>query len=336
MLLGVSGAILFLVRFSTLVSCMLILLIHQTTAQQALNLDKVAKLPVGVLDMGYCASETAIFSIGGKIVQGGEMKQTEVIMLYSPYTDEWSKALFTSNHIAVKGTSVSAYVPNVNSIYTLALSQLDDQGQIQYPLEIFNISNYRLTYDANNPHKAAQAGIASDQDHIYLFGGYGTNADGESVLSDALYRLNAVTGEWDQLSSLPEGRRAKGVICNGRLYVVGGENQEGLTAEVLRYNLSTHQWSRAGYLPFAAEVQAITSSGEYIFIATGTEQTNKLLAINTITNNIDQFDIRFGYQKPGMVIMDGFLYLFGGYAPRSNTANRRAFRISLSTIIGQP
>ena len=310
----------------------ILLLPGATTSQPTVDLEKVDKLPVGVLDMGYCATENAIFSIGGKIVQGGELKNTELIMLYSPYTDEWSKALFTTDNIAVKGSAVSAYVPYARSIYTLALSRLDENGQVQYPLEIFNVSNYRLTYDVNNPHQAAQAGIAADQEHIYIFGGYGTNAEGEFQLNQELHRFSTVTSTWVQLSDLPEGRRAKGVICNNQLYVIGGENNDGLTAEVLNYNLKHDQWSTTGYLPYATEIQAVTTSDAHIYIVTGVEQTDKLLIINTNTNDVDHFDIRFGYEKPGIVVMDGFLYLFGGYAPRSYTANRRTFRISLTAL----
>lgn len=302
-------------------------------AQQTLTFEKVDKLSVGVFDMGYCSSDNALFSIGGKIVQGGEIKNTEVIMIYSPYTDEWDKMIFTANDIAVKGSSSSAYSQTDNTIYTLALSSLDEDGQVSYPIEVLDLDNYRLTYDDNNPHVASQAGIAADRDHIYVFGGYSTNEAGEFVLNDELHRYDPRSTEWVQLSRLPEGRKSKGVITNNQLFLIGGETKDGPTTEVLKYDITTDRWSSVGYLPYASDAQAITVSKGYIFALAGNDSTNKLLMINTATNDIDQFNIKFGFEKPGMVVLDEFLYLFGGYAPRSNTANRKTLRIKLSELM---
>jgi hypothetical protein len=321
------------IHASFTVLMLLCLTAFDSRAQETLEFERVDKLPVGVYDMGYCTSEKAIFSIGGQIVQGGEIKNTEVIMHYSPYTDKWSKAFFTSDDIAVKGASTSAYIASNNSIYTLSLSASDEDGQATYPIEVLNIDNYRLTYDDSNPHRAALAGVASDINNLYVFGGYSTNEDGEFEYNDQLHRYSAETAEWQELSSLPEGRRSKGVVTNNQLYVVGGETKVGVTAEVLSYDLKSDRWSTVGYLPYASNAHAITASNGYIFAVVGIEQSDKLLMINTLTNDIDQFDIKFGFDKPGLVVMEDYLYLFGGYASRSNTANRKTLRVSLSQLI---
>ncbi len=307
--------------------------IQTLEAQSPLEFEKVDKLPVGVFDMGYCATEKAIFSIGGRIVQGGEIKNTEVIMIYSPFTDDWSKALFTSGDIAVKGPSISAYLQSSNSIYTIAFSAVNEEGHTIYPIEVLHLDNYRLTYDEGNPHKAELAGIATDSTSLFLFGGYSTNEDGEFEFNNQLHKYNPATSKWIELSNLPEGRRSKGVITGNHLYVIGGETEDGVTAEVLKYNIATDRWSFVGYLPYASNAHSITSHKEYIFIIAGDEQADKLLMINSKTNDINQFDIKFGFEKPGISVIEDHLYLFGGYAPRSNTANRKTLRIHREELI---
>lgn len=302
-------------------------------AQSTLEFERVHKLPVGVFDMGFCASEKAIFSVGGQIVQGGEIKNTEVIMIYSPFTDDWSKALFTSGDIAVKGASTSTYLQSSNSVYTLALSKKDEEGYSTYPLEVLNLDNYRVAYDESNPHRAALAGIASDEQSLYVFGGYSTNEDGEFEFNNQLHKYDPVASEWVELSNLPEGRRSKGVVVDNQLYIIGGEVKDGITSEVIKYDLAENRWSSVGYLPNPSNAHSITTSNEHIFVIAGEERTDKLLMINSKTNDIDQFDIRFGFQKPGLAVLEGYLYLFGGYAPRSNTANRKTLRISLAELI---
>lgn len=99
-------------------------------------------------------------------------------------------------------------------------------------------------------------------DALYVFGGaYLTEAGSVENLADA-YRYLAKTGQWERLADMPHANRGLTAASDGkgRIVLIGGytataaesegkPDDFGFTADLLRYDVATGRYERAGGLP---------------------------------------------------------------------------------------
>jgi hypothetical protein len=106
------------------------------------------------------------------------------------------------------------------------------------------------------------AAAASDNRHLYVFGGIGFDAAGKPVPARGAVRLDPAAGAWERLTELPEARVGISSPCplvlSDRLFLVGGyaevfpgapREHPGFSAQTLFYNPSATCWENGPPLP---------------------------------------------------------------------------------------
>ncbi|WP_396177837.1 kelch repeat-containing protein [Flavobacterium sp.] len=155
-----------------------------------------------------------------------------------------------------------------------------------------NFMNTPNPPNTNNSGKQASS-IATIGDDIFLFGGITSNV---SLYDDSVHKYNTTTNTWSIIDVEVGKNRteASGFFLNGKAYVGGGEDNEGIN-DFWEYDPATNNWLQKANLPTihtqraAAEVagKGYVVGGYSRFIqSTGTnpEFLDALVEYNPITN----------------------------------------------------
>jgi DNA-binding CsgD family transcriptional regulator len=134
---------------------------------------------------------------------------------------------------------------------------------------------------------------------------------------------------WEMRTPLQAPRdRLAMTALDGRLYVVGGEDEAGeAVADALAYDLQTNGWGRIASLPVALANVAITSADGKVFVAGGStnggETDEKLAVVDTLyvyspTRNLWSMATVLPYPVAGAALAADAdaLYLIGGWDGR--------------------
>ncbi len=293
--------------------------------------EKLDKMPIGVFEMGYTTDGKVIYSSGGKIIQGGVLKNSELVMLYTPLIDKWSRARF-SDTPKTKGAVASTYDQKSETIFTVGFGEQYASEKVAFPMEIVVLNNYSLNYYYKNPHIALESGIESYNGHIYVFGGYNMNSESDELMSKKLFVWDLQENTWYEKAEMPNARVSESVLIEDNIYLVGGETEDGPIAEILKYDIKKDEWAIFHQLPVAHQVDAVSKYKNHIIALLVNENESIVVIMNTDTRETKLFPIDYYYENPGMVILNEYVYLFGGYARPSNTGNRRTFRFKVSEL----
>lgn len=126
---------------------------------------------------------------------------------------------------------------------------------------------------------------------------------------------------WQRLTDMPEPRAAFAIATfEDRIYVVGGENEQGVLASLIRFDVASGTWTRLSAKPTAVtDVRAIVLSGK-LYVPGGRRSANPA----DVTDHFERYDLRAeqweslpalpearsGY---ALVALDGKIYLIGGW-----------------------
>lgn len=126
---------------------------------------------------------------------------------------------------------------------------------------------------------------------------------------------------WQELPALPEPRAAFAVASlSDQIYVIGGENQDGVLGSVVRYDVGFEAWTSLSSKPTPVTDARAVVLGEKIYVAGGRRSNDPADVIATFerydprTESWEQLrdmpQPRSGY---ALATAEGKLYLFGGW-----------------------
>lgn len=108
-------------------------------------------------------------------------------------------------------------------------------------------------------------------DAIYIIGGVEYDDDGEEI-SDVVEKYNPLSNSWDtDIKDLDKERcNATAVAFNGKIYVIGGRDDDGLVDEIEVYEPDSNKWEIASHhLCVKREGASTLTYNEKIFIIGG-------------------------------------------------------------------
>jgi N-acetylneuraminic acid mutarotase len=150
-------------------------------------------------------------AINGKIyVVVGDSEGDQPTYMYDPATDTWTIA---------KSAGKFNLEPYYSTVAGDGMYVNDGLGLLQY---LSSQDEWReLQPPSTSLHGAC---LASDNDNIYVIGGYNRGVDYETTNANVEV-YNITSSSWTKTSSLEVGRNAAGaVVYNNNLYVAGGSN----------------------------------------------------------------------------------------------------------------
>ncbi len=289
------------------------------------------KMPVGLYEMGYATDGKIIFSVGGSTFLGTLKQPVGEIYLFSPYTDEWEKGRFTTKPL-VKGSATSVYVPESNVILSTGFSEKLRGTYHAFPLELLDLTNYRIRYIRSNPHFAVESGMVSYGGKAYTFGGIAYAADGSSYFSDRMLAYDISRDEWKDLAPMPKPRVTRGLVVGASLYAFGGYDAEHTYAEVWRYDFEGDFWETVFYLPYPARDFGLALQYPYVYLAAMGQEKNMIGKIDIRDGSYEEYKTWLTVSSPGVVIVNNELFIFGGSWDDGKTAGNRTFRIDLADL----
>ncbi len=178
-------------------------------------------------------------------------------------------------------------------------------------MEVVDLKTGEVTFATDNPQPAHAAGVAMWNDIIYSFGG---KIDGpEPTYSARLYCFDVASNRWIKLASMPEAKEAKGVMVEGKLYVIGGYSGK-VSTRIDMYDTETNTWTQLADLPVGISANSVTAHGSKIY--TLFDYTNQTyIGCYDIPSN--QFSVvkskkMIPRRHAGAHIINDMLYIVGG------------------------
>ena len=136
-------------------------------------------------------------------------------------------------------------------------------GTLNAKMEVVDISTGQIQFSTDNPNPAHAAGVAEWNEIIYAFGG--KISPDKLIYSNSLYKFDPAEKKWTKLSSMPEKKETKGVIVDGKLYVIGGYNGEA-SNRITMYDIQTDKWTKLTKLPFGVSAHSVVAYGDKIYV----------------------------------------------------------------------
>jgi len=233
-----------------------------------------------------------------------ENKFTELIEKYDVVNNNWT---VLSSSIIPKQFASSAIVGNELYIFNGDLAD----GTLNKKMEVVNVETGDIRFSTDNPQPAHAAGVAAWNGIIYFFGGNISND--QPQYSNKLFKFDPVTEKWTELSSMPGKMETKGIVVDGKIYVIGGYNGNA-SLKIFMYDIATDKWTKLLKLSNRISANSIIAYGSKIytffdftnqdFIGCYDIPTNKFTVIQQ-TNMI-------GRRHAGAHLIKDKVYIMGG------------------------
>ena len=231
-------------------------------------------------------------------------KYTGLVEKYDVANNNWS--VLTSSLIP-KQFPTSAIVDNKLYVFNGDLSD----GTLNKKMEVVNLKTGEINFSTDNPQPAHASGVAVWEGKIYFFGGNISHE--KKKYSNKLYKYDPSSQQWTKLANMPEKIETKGVIVDGKLYVVGGYN--GKTSDRINmYDIKTNKWTKLNQLPSGISANSVVANDSKIY--TVFDFTNQLfIGCYDIPSNkftILQEKNMIGRRHAGAHVLNDKLYIMGG------------------------
>jgi DNA-binding CsgD family transcriptional regulator len=192
----------------------------------------VANKPTPVYEVGAVVIGGRIYVPGGRLASD---KPTDVLEIYDPYQDTWSKG-------APLPATLSAYAIAALEGKMYVIGGWDGQ---RYVASVYQYDPGGNEWKARTPMLTARgyAAAVTSGGKILVLGGF----DGKSHLdASQVYQPSLDDGSqqpWSQAAPLPEKRsRLAAASIADAIYVVGGENDMPTGLSPLQYDLASNAW----------------------------------------------------------------------------------------------
>ncbi len=267
-----------------------------------------SELPFQLENFATSVIDNQIYAVGGESesgVSGGIFRYTIDDAFWERLSDK-----------PVPVTDIDASVIG-NKLY-LPGGKLDDR----------NIINDLAVYDPildqwmnleNLPEARSGYSSIAYEGRLYLFGGW----DGENVRG-TIFIYDPINNNWTvSESELPQPIMNAGIaVANGRIFIIGGENQTGTVDSVYVYNPSLdisdqNSWSEVSALENPRANMAVVSLADLIYIFGGAQSSTdeyfgyQYSPSDDIWQPIES-PMESGLSGLGAEAVDTYIYLFGG------------------------
>ena len=169
----------------------------------------------------------------------------------------------------------------------------DDDGNMTNTMKCLNIADPSATWKdfaANLPVKCTGHKVVNRNDHLFMSGGWVKATDGRlSKCSDAVYEVQLVPPYSSKmLTRLPQKRSFHAMeMFDQKLFILGGNDNKGITASVVQYDLIKNECKEMPPLPYAvSEVATVLWRNNVLVIGgcdKGSNTLNKVVMYDVIT-----------------------------------------------------
>lgn len=182
-------------------------------------------------------------------------------------------------------------------------------GKLNRKTEIVNLKTGVVTMTTDNPHPARAGGVAVWNDLIYSFGGKISSV--EPMYSNRLYCFDHSSKRWIKLAPMPEAKEAKGVMVEGKLYVIGGNT--GIPSNRIdMYNTETNTWTQLADLPLGLTANTVVAHGTKIYAFSENQSMIGCYDIPSNTFSLVKPNKLTTRKDAGAIVLNDKLYILGG------------------------
>ncbi|XP_055329936.1 kelch-like protein 3 [Paramacrobiotus metropolitanus] len=154
---------------------------------------------------------------------------------------------------------------------------------------------------------------------VYAVGGCDPYGDGMVGLS-SVEMFDPVSGSWSAVAALPDGLSGLAMVaCEGRLYVFGGDDTEGVPNATFSYDPATKAWTRLADMPTARTgCRACVAPNGLIYVTGGeTYDASLRVHVEAYDRVTDQWhkkgDLVEERSHHECICVGGKLYVIGGF-----------------------
>ncbi len=267
-------------------------------------------------------------AVNGKIyVIGGNMHQTywDDVQVYDPSSDTWQAATVTGGYTPRADHTASVvngkiYIIGGNVIINSTLNTAKSVEMFDPLAGTWTVVNTTGSFIARRYHCDAVIG-----EKIYIFGGDTlAGGSGNHFPDNYIEALDLSTNTWSVVptsGSFTQRALATSTVINGKVYIIGGENADGVLNTEDVFDPATNSWSQpditGNFDPRAAHCAGLIDGK--IFIAAGADiQNTKDVAVFDPAKNewgappLISGDFTPRFAAASCVINNKF-YVIGGY-----------------------
>ena len=221
---------------------------------------RLTDMPTPRLSSEAAVVDGKIYVVGGFSwigIPGVDIKMLNVVEVYDPQTDTWSRKQDMPTPRRYFGTGVVA-----GKIYAIGGENVFEEPQRLNQMEVYNPVNGTWTKRAKMPTRRDDVKAAVVRDTIYVIGGAGWPRVGWGPVLATIEAYQPKTNHWRKKSDMPNLIAGfSTVIVDDKIYLIGGHGGVGFEEYLKRvevYDPETERWDEsppmpAGNSPFGAE-----------------------------------------------------------------------------------
>lgn len=265
------------------------------------------RMPVGRVALSAVAVDGTIYAIGG--MPAPRDRWSETVDAYDIARDEWrARADMLDGRAAFGATVLNARV--------FVAGGVGDIGAYMPNVEAYDPSTGAWTKRGELTHHGRQGlALSVVKQRTYAIGGHpGPQWRGASA---AVESYDPTTDLWTPRADMPTGRTGlvAGVV-NGKIYAIGGGDEDGSSAAVEEYDPATDRWTKKRDMPTPRSYPSAAVVNRLIYVIGGTANEGTSVAAEAYDPARDKWRPLKDLPNPrwgaAAVAHEGLIYVLGG------------------------
>lgn len=316
------------VTSKALVILLTVALSHAATAQQKLQFEKLSPMLNEAFGFAFAGSEDKAFALTGG---DDAFNFTSVLQTYYTKLDTWTGTKV--DNLPFMNFGSATYMPAYNGVIFLGgITPYGSSIRVNKDIRMLNLDDNSITELGELPIAAKNMGLARADNTIYIFGG-SVQATPRFVCSDKVFSYDLKSGHLEQLPDMPIPQEASGAIIEGKLFILGGYDQNALTS-VYQYDLEEQEWSTLAPLETPLSNYSLVQYEHYLILVGDYVKTNQILVYDTRNDKRHYLKMNLNGRYLGAAVVDEHLYIYGGVVPSPNYyIKNETYRIALQDIL---
>jgi len=238
---------------------------------------------------------------------------------------EWLKT-GGSNQTSLSDPTPMLQIPQGQVVYIIGgMGQEAGQKNQLCSVEQYDNQKQRFVeYGSMTARRLAAAACYLSGHGLMVCGGF----DGTHHLA-SVELLNTTTRQWEQQAPMPKARTFAGLCtAKGKLYVVGGLTDQGVTNNVVCFDPSQGNgtWTEMPAMKCPRLGPGVAAMGDSLYVVGGATEHGKVLhsaeAFDLTTNTwSDITSMKVGRGAPGVAVIDNKMYVIGGCNDNGDATN---------------
>lgn len=265
-------------------------------------------------------ADNKLYIIGGYDNSYNEVKNIES---YSIDTNSWQyeteisikdNDIYTELRKGFSSIAVDDRIYNIGGYIDMSHGQY--KCQYYNDINVYNTSTKQWSSAGNIIIPRERAGIAVNKNNIYIIGGRN-----ESGYLKSIEVFNTDTNTVSAFTDLPcEMIDVQAYFYNDILYIIGGTDYNGYSNKV--YALENGTWVKKSSMPYSSKyMRGKSCNGDFVCAAVNSSGNVDLMKYDTNDNSwsIIANDFLNGLIYYNIDVLNGYMYIMGGYSYESNT-----------------